>query len=916
MSKTTRGVSPKPSKAAGEDNKDDHFLLPQHQELLDESAISSEVASARRYRSTTTKADLRRLGFKDSQCHIPGLLIPVWSVTGEIVNYQLRSDLPRINRKTGKVIKYETVAGSRMALDIPPTIRKWLSDPAKSLFISEGARKADAAVSMGLCCIDVLGVWNWRGTNKLGGKTVLADWEHVALNSRDVHIVFDSDVMIKPEVRAALGRLQSLLKQRGANVSFAYLPPGEGGEKVGLDDFFAAGNDIQALMALLAPELQHREDPEEETHGPYVVKNGRLCHQHCDRDDEVVVVPLCNFEAYIRFEVVRDDGLEQHLYLEIEGKKQDGSALPKTLVPAAQFASMSWVLPSWGVGAVISAGMGNKDRLREAIQVHSTDAEQLHIYTHTGWCEIDGDWVYLHANGAIGDRGNITSVIVEPEGPLAQIYLNDPLEGDELRSAIKASLEILELAPDWIAVPTLAAVYRATLSEILTADFSLHYAGSTGVFKSEIAALAQAHFGVSFRRENLPANWSSTANFLEYQAFLAKDTILVIDDFSPCGTQADVARFHRDADRVFRGAGNRSGRGRLRSDGTARRSYIPRCLLISTGEDLPRGQSLRSRLLVVEVNAGDVDPEKLTLAQQARNKGDFAAAMSGFLRWFAPQLDVMKRKLPKLKQELCSKATRETLHRRIPDIVANLALGLKLFLEFAWEIKAISERQKEDYWHRSWVALGQVAGAQVQHQFDEDPTNRFLSLISAAITSGNAYVSDRKSGEEPVDATCWGWREVTVGQNTEWRRLGAQIGWLDGNDLYLEPDTAFAVAQRLARDQGDSLPVNKNTLWKRLKEKGLLASFKEGRNLVRVSIGSKRRYAIHVLADTLDGIPSISGPRGPVGPTPSVDEGFSPSEPAPKSNRVENRDQKPGPEEFRLTADLPGTQKDDEGFYP
>ena len=70
MSKTTRGVSPKPSKAAGEDNKDDHFLLPQHQELLDDSAISSEVASARRYRSTTTKADLRRLGFKDSQCHI------------------------------------------------------------------------------------------------------------------------------------------------------------------------------------------------------------------------------------------------------------------------------------------------------------------------------------------------------------------------------------------------------------------------------------------------------------------------------------------------------------------------------------------------------------------------------------------------------------------------------------------------------------------------------------------------------------------------------------------------------------------------------------------------------------------------------------------------------------------------------
>ena len=157
---------------------------------------------------------------------------------------------------------------------------------------------------------------------------------------------------------------------------------------------------------------------------------------------------------------------------------------------------------------------------------------------------------------------------------------------------------------------------------------------------------------------------------------------------------------------------------------------------------------------------------------------------------------------------------------------------------------------------------------------------------------------------------------MTVGQNTEWHRLGAQIGWLDGNDLYLEPDSAYAVAQRLARDQGHSLPVNKNTMWKRLKEKGLLASFKEGKNLTRVSIGSKRRYAIHVLADTLDDIPSISGPRGPVGPTPSVNEGFSPSDSAPKPDRVENRGQKPGPEEFRLTADLPDLSRAVRGHDP
>jgi len=593
-----------------------------------------------------------------------------------------------------------------------------------------------------------------------------------------------------------------------------------------------------------------------------------MCHRKSNRDGDILVVPLCNFEASITSEIVRDDGVDPQLFLEIEGRKQDGTTLPKAQIPAAQFASMNWVMSSWGVGAVVSAGMGAKDRLREAIQVRSTDADRLHTYTHVGWRKIDGDWVYLHSGGAIGADGNIRSVIVEPEGPLAQIHLPDPPKGEELRCAVRASLGVLDLGPFRMTVPILGGVYRAPLNEAVTADFSEHLSGSTGVFKSELAALAQGHFGISFRRENLPGNWKSTANFLELQTFLAKDALLVIDDFAPCGTQADIARLHRDADRVFRGSGNRSGRGRLRSDGTARRTYVPRSLIISTGEDIPRGQSLRSRLLVVEVARGDVNPEKLTLAQEARDKGMLSAAMSGFLKWIAPQVDDLKKTLPKLKQELCSKATREAFHRRTPDIVAHLAVGLKLFLDFACEVEAISQYERQEYWLRAWVALGEIAAGQAQYQSGEDPANRFLQLIAAAITSGAAYVSNRKSGEEPADATYWGWKEVAIGESTQWQSRGTHVGWLDGYDLYLEPDSAFAVVQRLARDQGDSLPVTKNTLWKRLKERGLLASFEKGKNLARIRTGVKRRCVVHVSADKLESIPAISGITGTSRVTP------------------------------------------------
>ena len=84
------------------------------------------------------------------------------------------------------------------------------------LFITEGIKKGDALASRDLCAVALLGVWNWRGTNTEGGKVALPDWESVALNGRQVYIMFDSDVMVKQSVHAALVRLKAFLETRGA----------------------------------------------------------------------------------------------------------------------------------------------------------------------------------------------------------------------------------------------------------------------------------------------------------------------------------------------------------------------------------------------------------------------------------------------------------------------------------------------------------------------------------------------------------------------------------------------------------------------------------------------------------------------------------------------------------------------------
>src|SRR5262249_13002263 len=125
---------------------------------------------------------------------------------------------------------------------------------------------------------------------------------------------------------------------------------------------------------------------------------------------------------------------------------------------------------------------------------------------------------------------------------------------------------------------------------------------------------------------------------------------------TPGGSTADVARLHREADRFLRAQGNNAGRMRLRADATLRPVKPPRGLILSTGEDVPRGQSLRARLLVLALAAaekpwkdqteveragavarGELDWSRLTTCQRDAAAGRYAEALAGYVRYLAPQ---------------------------------------------------------------------------------------------------------------------------------------------------------------------------------------------------------------------------------------------------------------------------------------
>src|ERR1700674_1465847 len=465
----------------------------------------------------------------------------------------------------------------------------------------------------------------------------------------------------------------------------------------------------------------------------------------------LITLPLANFTARITAEIRRDDGVDATREFEIEARLAGQTR--RLVIAAAQFASMKWVTEHLGARAVIAAGMGIKDQVREAIQLLSSkQMVERTVHTHTGWRKLDGGWAYLHGGGALGATGAVTGVETSLPAALAPFSLPASPTGAELRSAIRASLAMLDHAPDRVTVPTLGAVWRSILG---AADFSVFIYGATGRFKTALASLLQQHFGPGFAAHRLPGSWASTANFNERLAFIAKDTLIVLDDFRP--GSAERRRLEGEADRVLRAAANGAGRGRLRSDTSLRPAHPPRALILATGEEKPSGESLIARMFLVEVAPGDIDPRRLSACQRDAASGLYAQATAGYIQWLAPRLDQVRAEMNSARGSYRGQVVHEGLHRRTPGIVADLFIGWERFLDFAHEAEALTRGEAEVYRSRIWTALMEVEHRQLDRLRASDPVESFLVLLRSAISTGHAHLATR-DGTAPTNPGTRGWR--------------------------------------------------------------------------------------------------------------------------------------------------------------
>jgi hypothetical protein len=591
--------------------------------------------------------------------------------------------------------------------------------------------------------------------------------------------------------------------------------------------------------------------------GEYVETGGQLFRVKTLPNGQEILMPLTNFSARIIADVERDDGAERTRSFEVEVRRGERAAAIS--VPFAQFATMRWPIEALGCDAVVHAGAGAADHVRCAVQLLSHNVRRRTVFAHTGWRRIDNQWVYLHGGGAIGADGAVEGVEVELPPEIAPLKLELP---NDPPAALRASLRLLDLGPDRITVPLLGAVVRAVLGG---ADFTLFLFGRTGVFKTELAALAQAHFGAGFDARHLPANFTSTANSNEGLAFLAKDAILAVDEFAPpaSGSERDV--MHRDASRLLRSQGNAAGRARMRSDGTLRPAKPSRALLLATGEDLPRGQSARARMFVVEVTAGAIDAVKLTKCQHDAADGQYARALACFVRWLAPRLDDVRAEFEKLRREARAAVTHA--HARTSDIRAQLVAAYSIFVAFLADCGFESEASALPV--RVGAALREAAEAQMGFETAIEPTSAFSQLLGSAIAAGAAHVADSGGyAPEGFESAC-GWRRSALGHDS-WLPQGIRVGWLTPEGLYLDRNAAYRAAREMATD-GTGVEVSCQTLGSRLKECGLLLTTdtKRETNSIRRKLDGAERAVWHVRPRLL-GLTLADDPTNPTSRSQNV----------------------------------------------
>lgn len=784
------------------------LLLQRHYDhLLIGSGIAAEVIRERGYRSILGHKELADAGYSKSQQRWPGILIPLYAPDGTAAGSLYRPDEPRRNQR-GQPIKYEQPSGGAVRLDVLPRYRAVLGDPSIPLWFTEGAKKADAAASVSLPCVNLSGVWGFKGRNPFGGVTLLADFDAIALEGRECVIAYDSDIVEKRPVQQAMERLAEHLRRKGTTVYVARLPGGEGGAKVGLDDYLLSHNVADLL------QLRHVIGETETAERGYDCRAAGLGYLDADSEFRVIVpVPV----SIVAMESEAEGDAAAVFTLTMQ--TADGSRMMR--MTADQLADQRQTRAAF-LAHGIAVVPRREQYLAAALLATSGDYPKIRVYRRIGWTP----------------SGYVAPGMEPPGVRMAlpqRVYVD--MRGGQVEAAQGAvNALLMAMRPEQMTV-LLAHTFLAPLARPARLDrykYGLHITGRTGTLKTSVACCLMAFWAGAEWIMHPTLKWGegATNNAIIAHAAHMGDALLLIDNYKPTtggGSRDFIGLLHN----ILEGA----ERERLTQQVQLRPSRELRAWPLTTGEDIPRQDAASmARLLILRFEWSGGNNESLARCQAA------AEHLPTLMRRWIEHVAARSEWAAALGATIAARRQRwaEWILRRRPGAVNALRLATNLALqEIVWEAMADAPdlarivAQYKVVHRRGLEEIALEMGTETAESLE---ANIWLSALGDVLGSGRVYLRSM-DGLMP---------------DSDPGRMARAIGWQDADFYYLLPTVTDEEVRSLLRRGEQPMSVGSTTLYRQLAEVGALVKDGERHSVIKW-LDNKSRRVLQIRRSALGG---------------------------------------------------------------
>lgn len=767
-------------------------LAEHHRKLLEgDSAIPLCVAEVVGVRTVSSPTDLPA-DLAQYASELPGLVFPLPDIDGTVV-HQLRPDKPSPDpSEPTRLRKYLLPTGSGSTITVHSAVADRVgAETTTTVLIVEGTKQTLAAVAHApadTLVVGIQGCWGWSREGLPVG-----DLDRLGITGRKVIVAFDADRTDKVNVYDASQRLGAHVKALGAStVGFLSVPAGHSA-KNGLDDYLAGSfspsnrpTGLANLMRAANTKLGRRPAAPKQARvqhsvgEPFVDEVAGTIHLP-DRADPITKqtlpgdVLLGTAPRIVETIVHLDDMDADYTFVEHLVEVPAGDEVHRVRVADRTLPDLGrWLerVPH-GLGTHISRASGRLDEGRVANAIRTYRSDEVLIsrrYPRTGWL-VDGDRVvYLHAGGAIGPDGGITTVGSSLSGMSAKFALPDPTRDPDPAASMRASMAVVDQLLDptpWFAL--MGGLAWAHMG--LPPDTCLVLHGHGGAGKSSIAGAAAAHMAPLYGDgKTVMASLEGTPGAVAESGRGLHQSVVFVDDVHPETDERERHRQLKALDSLVRRSysGATAGRRRLtwdRDSGRVGDAPVDQTfrLVVINGERLPTAVEMEStlqRMLAVEVTRESSWTKGTAQARRDGEKGLYQRALGGFLMWIGRQINNMAPEPGKAWDAWCAALTKWRSEvqaelkagdlkggrnvERASEVLAPYIMGLSKWAEYAGYCGAMDSEAADKWRDAAQRAVIAAMGVHTKEHLDEDaqPAEVVLDQLRSAQASGRAMLGD------------------------------------------------------------------------------------------------------------------------------------------------------------------------------